>query len=607
MRFAGKVLVLIAIFLALLQGGVLSIYEGLGPGVASMMAFQETRTADALTIGAFFSSGVAVSGMLGVLTSFLSIAWGTIFLACALGIGFWSAVRVLYPDAWVIVVLLAISVLLEVIAIIASKRKTDIERHTGTESQEERSLAGIPSGGAKSGEGFCPHCGTPVREQYTFCPKCGKELPSHVKREGPPSFWEPPRDSFEPRRSRAADFLGFVTLILILCGGIWFFRDAYISRNPGQPVAQSHFRPTQEPTARTESIRIPTKTEPPLATPAGPSVSPEPRNSVNIPGKTSSLVTAVPGPTKTDSVSSDVSPFVKSPGRVTGTNVNVREDHSLRAKAKARVTAGEEVEILDEWTEAAANNTAVLVKDVEIEIPGDGKKVFRKGLGITIMSRNDANGTVEFSIPSENTRNILRVPQSAVSEESRWPWYLIRKKDGRQGWVFGKYVSSVASPMSPDTGTISDSVSVRIPDKPQPVRSEELPVHFVESFLGTFGTYRDHVEKTLGKPRREAQRSVMKNGVVTEFVDSLYDGLTISYVDDAGRFRVESIVCSDAGYEFSGGLAVGMTKEEVRHIMGEPSRSASNEDKYSSGNQRGLVFIYDGDKVVRICAGALSE
>ena len=600
MRFASRILVLVALFLALLQGGVLSMHEGLGPGLESMIAFQETRNADALTIGAFFASALAISGMLGILVSFLSLTWAGIFYACALGVGVWSAFRGLYPDAWVIVACITAAFFIEVISGLLRRKLSAGGKHVIRSATEEWQKPNAPAEGTtESPEGFCPHCGFAIKGEYSFCPRCGKELPSPAKREGAPSFWTPPRDTYEPHQSGAAGILGFLTLLLALGGGFWYFRDAYLSRDPN--VTVKTVRPKPTPVIAAGGVKKMATMESPTPLPKRP--SPEPTGIVSVPGLAVVAPLAVPEKVK----ETPVSPDVYSSGQITGTSVNVREDHSLRAKVRARVSIRETVDILEEWNDPGADS-AVLLKDVEIDIPGTGKKLLRKGTGIVVMSRNDSNQTIDFTIPSENTANVLRVPKNTVLETTRWPWFRIRKKNGQEGWIFGKYISHDVLPVSPDKEERPEVVTVSVRDHSQPARVEVLPPQVVDAIIGTFGAIREHVERTLGKPRRETQRSIMRDGVATDYSDALYDGLTVSYVENADdQPRVDSIVCSDSGYELSGGLAVGMTKEDVRHIMGAPSRSTALEDEYAGENRKGVVLVYENNRVIRIRAGSFAE
>ena len=600
MRFASRILMLAALFLALLQGGVLSIHEGLGPGVESMIAFQETRNADALTIGAFFASALAISGTLGILVSFLSLAWAGIFYACALGVGVWSALRGLYPDAWIIVGCITAAFFIEIVSELLRRRLYSGGKHVVRSATEEWQKPNAPAEGTtESPEGFCPHCGFGIRGEYAFCPRCGKGLPSLAKRDSAPSFWTPPRDTYEPHRSGAGGILGFLTLLFALGGGFWYFRDAYLSRNPNIPVKTESVKPTTAILAG--GVKKIATTESPTPPPKGP--SPEPTGIVSVPGLAVVTPLAIPEKVKETPVSHDV----YSSGQITGTSVNVREDHSLQAKVRARVSVRETVDILEEWSEPGTDS-AVLAKDVEIDIPGTGKKLLRKGTGIAVISRNEANQTIDFTIPSENTANVLRVPKNTVLEAMQWPWFRIRKKNGQEGWIFGKYLSHDVLPVSPDREEKPEAAAVSVRDFVQPARTEVLPSQAVDSIIGTFGTIREHVERTLGKPRRQTQRSIMRDGVATDYSDALYDGLTVSYVENADdQSRVDSIVCSDSGYELSGGLAVGMTKEDVRHIMGAPSRSTAVEDEYAGEKRKSVVFVYDNNRVIRIRAGSFAE
>ncbi len=610
MRFAGRILVLVALLLALLQGGVLSMHEGLGPGLASMIAFQETRNADALTVGAFFASALAISGMLGILVSFVSLAWGGIFYACALGVGVWSAFRGLYDDAWVIVGCITAAFFMEIVSGLFVKKRRTGGKHVIRSANDEWQKPTAPAEGTmESAEGFCPHCGFAIKGEYAFCPRCGKGLPSLVKRDGAPSFWTPPRDAYEPHQSYATGILGFILLLLVLGGGFWYFRDAYLSRDPN--VSHDPNAMTRTPSAKPAPTiaaggakKMATVESP---TPVAKVSSPEPTGVVSVPGLAVVPLLAVPEKTKETPVSIDVNPSRQLTGQITGTSVNVRDDHTLRAKARARVSIRETVDILEKWNDPG-DASAVLLKDVEIDTPGTGKRLLRKGTGIAVISKNEDNQTIDFTISSETNASVLRVPKNAVLETTQWPWFRIRKRNGQEGWIFGKYISQDVLPVSSEKEETPATVTVSLREETQSARMDILPLQVIDSIIGTFGTIREHVERTLGKPRRETQRSIMRDGVAIDFSDALYDGLTVSYVDNADtQPRVDSIVCSDSGYELSGGLAVGMTKSEVRHIMGSPSRSTALEDEYAGENGKSVVFVYENSRVIRIRAGSFIE
>ena len=85
-----------------------------------------------------------------------------------------------------------------------------------------------------------------------------------------------------------------------------------------------------------------------------------------------------------------------------------------------------------------------------------------------------------------------------------------------------------------------------------------------------------------------------------------HDGFT-RVVIDFGKPVDWQFGRSDSGYELSGGLAVGMTKEDVRHIMGAPSRSTAVEDEYAGEKRKSVVFVYDNNRVIRIRAGSFAE
>ncbi len=82
-----------------------------------------------------------------------------------------------------------------------------------------------------------------------------------------------------------------------------------------------------------------------------------------VPGGSGSGETAVSGRPDVSSASS------KKMGVSTGSNVNVREDHSVGGAVVARLSQGQKVEILDAWTPETASEAVALV-DFDAQIRG---------------------------------------------------------------------------------------------------------------------------------------------------------------------------------------------------------------------------------------------
>ena len=59
--------------------------------------------------------------------------------------------------------------------IVDSHEEMDPLDPRNTARQNEQSCSVRPSGSTDSPR-FCPYCGTPLQEDYSFCPECGKKI-----------------------------------------------------------------------------------------------------------------------------------------------------------------------------------------------------------------------------------------------------------------------------------------------------------------------------------------------------------------------------------------------------------------------------------------------
>ena len=153
-------------------------------------------------------------------------------------------------------------------------------------------------------------------------------------------------------------------------------------------------------------------------------------------------------------------------GVLTGNGVNMRADHSLVARSITKLSNGTRFEILDSWT----GQTGTL------------------------------SGT----------------------------WYQVRTSNGREGWVYGRYVQLAGA---------------------------GLPTGYANALVKSFGSNREELVESLGQPTRSTATSAEWQGLTATLRGS-----------EITRIRVTS-----SNRELQNGLKTGINQESLFQILGYPS------------------------------------
>lgn len=128
-------------------------------------------------------------------------------------------------------------------------------------------------------------------------------------------------------------------------------------------------------------------------------------------------------------------------GRVTGSGVIIRSDHTT-ASSSAGVVAreGTVVEILDRYV--AGNSTEAILKNaVTVEVRGQQIRL-ESGKAIRILS--DENESVRASFSTQQFgRAEATINKADIEATEGETWYQVHTNDGITGWIFGRFIEEI--------------------------------------------------------------------------------------------------------------------------------------------------------------------
>jgi hypothetical protein len=241
---------------------------------------------------------------------------------------------------------------------------------------------------------------------------------------------------------------------------------------------------------------------------------------------------------------------------------------------------GNRVEVTDSWlSEDGAE--AVVLSDIQASSE-DGKKIrILKGKGVTLSGIPDASGMVRVTLPEDKSKTVYTVAAKSLSDPQAWPWYKVKPQKGKEGWIFGKFL------------TVIDP------------RDETLSPAFLDAALASFGTTKGQAEALLGKPAKSSSRKVKTQGGEETETTLAFSGLTLVLYDGPGGSGARKAVITSAARHVEGGLAVGMDRRNVLSILGLPNDVDRGDEIYRADRNSGIRIKYENYRVKSIVLGAL--
>lgn len=130
-----------------------------------------------------------------------------------------------------------------------------------------------------------------------------------------------------------------------------------------------------------------------------------------------------------------------SKGRVTGSNIIIRNDHTTESSSAGVVARkGTIVQILDQY-KTGNSSEAILKRDVTVDYNGSPLKV-TSGKAIRILSDRSDSVQASFSVPNYGMIEAA-ISKSDIEAMSGQKWYKINTTDGITGWIYGKFIEEL--------------------------------------------------------------------------------------------------------------------------------------------------------------------
>jgi hypothetical protein len=128
-------------------------------------------------------------------------------------------------------------------------------------------------------------------------------------------------------------------------------------------------------------------------------------------------------------------------GRVTGSNVIIRSDHTTESRSAGVVAKeGTKVQILDQYS-TGDSKEAILKRDITIEKNGNQINL-PQGKALKILSDRDDSVHASFSTPDYGSTEAI-ISKNDIEAMSGQKWYKIRTNDDITGWIYGKFIEEL--------------------------------------------------------------------------------------------------------------------------------------------------------------------
>jgi hypothetical protein len=129
---------------------------------------------------------------------------------------------------------------------------------------------------------------------------------------------------------------------------------------------------------------------------------------------------------------------IATKGRVTGSNVIIRSDHTTESPSAGVVAKeGTVVQILDQFN-TGNSNEAILKREVTVTVNGK-RLTLVKGKALRILE--DRGDSVEASFSSaEFGKAEATISKNDIEAIGGQKWYKIHTTDDITGWVYGKFI-----------------------------------------------------------------------------------------------------------------------------------------------------------------------
>jgi len=125
---------------------------------------------------------------------------------------------------------------------------------------------------------------------------------------------------------------------------------------------------------------------------------------------------------------------------VSASGVFLREGPSVNYKMVKTLRHREKVLVFGRWSSTSSNEAITTDRVTLITLDGDSVSLDR-GKALWIVKREEPYYIVSVQI--DNRKVTGKLPAYAIKDILNKPWYYIRTKEGKEGWVFGEFLEGV--------------------------------------------------------------------------------------------------------------------------------------------------------------------
>ena len=131
-------------------------------------------------------------------------------------------------------------------------------------------------------------------------------------------------------------------------------------------------------------------------------------------------------------------------GTITGGSVVMRASNSVQSAKLGNFVKNEKVAIVDQ-SASSPGNEAIANQDIPLyKKPGNGEFAYTlpKGKAVIIDSYNSGDDVYSINYQHPDLGKLYAmVPAGSLDHLSGETWYFVRRSNGDQGWVTGKFLS----------------------------------------------------------------------------------------------------------------------------------------------------------------------
>lgn len=137
------------------------------------------------------------------------------------------------------------------------------------------------------------------------------------------------------------------------------------------------------------------------------------------------------------------SPNKSNSAKISGDNIYLRSNHSIRSKSLGILTKGQRVQILNEHRPEGNENEAILRNTTYFYDSYNNEKLYtlEKGKAVVIEDFDGNQYSISYRDDKSGKKGYTQLSSSQVERISGEIWYYVSTNDGLRGWVFGKYLN----------------------------------------------------------------------------------------------------------------------------------------------------------------------